>query len=87
MRVPVVKTERENSGMKKRHTEEQIIRILKRAEAGIPVADLLREHNISQGTFLQLFGLLNQNLRELGIDAPVAACRTQIPGSDTHGDL
>lgn len=37
--------------MKKRHTEEQIIRILKEAESGIPVADLLREHNISQGTF------------------------------------
>ena len=37
--------------MKKRHTEEQIIRILKEAESGIPVADLLRKHNISQGTF------------------------------------
>jgi putative transposase len=37
--------------MKKRHSEEQIIRILKQAESGIPVADLLREHNISQGTF------------------------------------
>ena len=37
--------------MKKRHSEEQIIRILKEAESGIPVADLLREHNISQGTF------------------------------------
>jgi putative transposase len=37
--------------MKKRHTEEQIIRILKEAESGVPVADLLREHNISQGTF------------------------------------
>ena len=37
--------------MKKRHSEEQIIRILKQAESGIPVADVLREHNISQGTF------------------------------------
>jgi putative transposase len=37
--------------MKKRHTEEQIIRILKQAESGVPVADLLREHNIAQGTF------------------------------------
>lgn len=37
--------------MKKRHNEEQIIRILKQAEFGIPVADLPREHNISQGTF------------------------------------
>ncbi len=37
--------------MKKRYTEEQIIGILKQAEMGIPVADLLREHNIAQGTF------------------------------------
>lgn len=37
--------------MKKRHTEEQIIRILKQAESGVPVPDLLREHNISQGTY------------------------------------
>jgi len=37
--------------MKKRHTEEQIIGILNEAQTGIPVADLLRKHNISQGTF------------------------------------
>ncbi len=37
--------------MKKRHSEEQIIRMLKEAESGIPVADVLREHNVSQGTF------------------------------------
>ena len=37
--------------MKKRYTEEQIIRILKQSESGISVADLLREHNIAQGTF------------------------------------
>ena len=37
--------------MKKRHTEEQIIGILNEAESGMPVADLLRKHNISQGTF------------------------------------
>ncbi len=37
--------------MKKRHTEEQIIGILNEAQAGMPVADLLRKHNISQGTF------------------------------------
>ena len=37
--------------MKKRYTEKQIIRILKQAESGIPVTDLLREHNIAQGTF------------------------------------
>ena len=37
--------------MKKRYTEEQIIRILKQVESGIPLVDLLREHNIAQGTF------------------------------------
>jgi putative transposase len=36
---------------RKHHREEEIIRILKEAEAGMAVADLLRKHNISQGTF------------------------------------
>jgi len=35
----------------KRFTEEQIIGILKEAEMGLPVPDLLRKHGISQGTF------------------------------------
>jgi hypothetical protein len=34
----VVKTEKGNSGMKKRHTEEQIIGVLNEVEAGMPVA-------------------------------------------------
>ena len=37
--------------MQKRHSEEQIIRILKEAESGILMEDLLRQHDISQGTF------------------------------------
>ena len=36
---------------RKRHTEEQIIAILKKAETGLPIPDLLREHGISQQTF------------------------------------
>ena len=36
---------------KKHYTEEEIIRILKEAENGMSVADLLRQYNISQGTF------------------------------------
>ncbi|RZO87450.1 MAG: hypothetical protein EVA58_02880 [Kiritimatiellaceae bacterium] len=32
-------------------TEEYIIGTLKQADTRIPVADLLREHNISQGAF------------------------------------
>jgi len=34
-----------------RFTEEQIIGILKEAQAGVKVADLVRKHGISEGTF------------------------------------
>ena len=34
-----------------RFNEEQIIAILKQAEGGLPVAELLRQHGISEGTF------------------------------------
>jgi putative transposase len=34
-----------------RHKEEQIIRILKEAEQGTPVAELQRKHGISQQTY------------------------------------
>jgi putative transposase len=37
--------------MKKRFTEEQIIGILKEAEAGRPVREVIRDHGISQETF------------------------------------
>ena len=36
--------------MKKHHTEEQIIGIIRAAEQGKPLPDLLREHGISSGT-------------------------------------
>lgn len=43
--------EKENKGMKKgRFNEEQIIGILKEQEAGRKVADLAREHGISEAT-------------------------------------
>jgi putative transposase len=35
----------------KRYTEEQIIGVLKEAEGGMPVPDLLRKHGISQQTY------------------------------------
>ncbi len=35
----------------KKFNEEQIIGILKEAEAGLPLADLLRKHGICEGTF------------------------------------
>ena len=35
----------------KRFSEEQIIGILKEAEAGIPLADLTRKNGIAEGTY------------------------------------
>jgi len=37
--------------MKRRFTEEQIIKVLQEGEAGRAVKDLLREHGISQDTY------------------------------------
>lgn len=37
--------------MKKRFTEEQIIRVLKEAEAGAKTSELCRTHGISEATF------------------------------------
>ncbi len=34
-----------------RHSDSQIMEILKQAEAGIPVPNLCREHRMSQATF------------------------------------
>ena len=36
---------------KKGHTEEQILRALRQAEGGSRVADICREHGISEATF------------------------------------
>lgn len=37
--------------MKRRFTEEQIIVILKEAEAGVKVKDLCRQHNVTEQTY------------------------------------
>jgi len=38
--------------MKKRHSEEQIIRILREAEANeVPIRDVCKQHNITEQTF------------------------------------
>ena len=37
--------------MKKRYTEEQIIRILQEAESGMKVMELCRKHGISDATY------------------------------------
>ncbi len=58
--------------MKGRFNEEQIIGLLKQQEAGITVAQLCREHNVSQATFYKWkaqFGGMNvseaKRLRQL----------------------
>lgn len=37
--------------MGKRRSEEEIIKILKAAEQGIPIRDVIREHNVSEQSF------------------------------------
>ena len=37
--------------MSKRMTESQIVAILKEAEAGMPIKDVCRQHNIGNSTF------------------------------------
>jgi len=39
--------------MQKRHTEEQIVRILKESESGAKTVDLCRRHGITEQTFFR----------------------------------
>jgi len=49
---PGVKTHNKEAHIsRKRHTEEQIISILKKADQGASTAEIRREHNISSATF------------------------------------
>ncbi len=48
----------------KRHTTEERIRILRKAEAGKSVAEVIREHGISEQTFYRWrkeFGMMGAN--------------------------
>ena len=55
--------------MKKGHTEEQILRALHQAESGAKVADICREHGVSEATYYvwkkKYSGLGLSELREL----------------------
>jgi putative transposase len=48
---------------RKRHTEEQIIALLKEHEAGVKTADLCRKPGISEATFYQLGRPISEGLR------------------------
>ena len=54
---------------KKGHTEEQILRALRQAESGARVADICREHGVSEATYYvwkkKYSGLGLSELREL----------------------
>ena len=54
---------------KKRFSVEQIVAVLKQAELGLPVADLIRQLGISEQTFYrwkkQFAGLESDQVREL----------------------
>jgi putative transposase len=55
--------------MKKRFSEQQIVAILKEGEAGVPVKDICRKHNISDATFYtwrkKYRGMDTEDLRRL----------------------
>jgi len=55
--------------VKKGHTEEQILRALRQAEGGAKVADICREHGVSEATYYvwkkKYSGLGLSELREL----------------------
>ena len=56
-------------GKGKRYKEEEIIRILREAESGVAVSDLLRKHGIAAGTYYrwksQYSGMEVSQLRQL----------------------
>jgi hypothetical protein len=65
--------------MKKRHTEEQIIGTLNEDQAGMPVADLLREHKK-----LKLVNAAQTAWNETGFIKEEEISETQIAELDAH---
>jgi len=55
--------------MAKRHTEEQIIAVLKEGEAGVKTGELCRQHGISDATFYKwktkYFGMEVSDVRKM----------------------
>jgi putative transposase len=59
---------------KKGHTEEQILRATRQAEGGTRVADICREHGISEATFY-IYGRLPRGKKALGPGLAVIDCK------------
>jgi putative transposase len=64
---------------KSRFSEEQIIQILKAAEAGQKVADLVRKHGISEYTFYRWRAKSLNALRDQGRGGVGCAVRASLP--------
>ena len=69
---------------RKRHTEEQIIAILKEHEAGVKTADLCRKHGISEAELLQLEGQVRR-ARSLRGQASEGAGERERPAKEAQG--
>jgi len=50
-RGPLGREQKDRKVAKKGHTEEQILRALHQAESGVKVADICREHGVSEATY------------------------------------
>lgn len=68
-RGPLGHEEEDRKVAKKGHTEEQILRALRQAESGTRVAEICREHGVSEATYYvwkkKYAGLGLSELREL----------------------
>jgi putative transposase len=67
--VPVDEIEEDTKVAKKGHSEEEILRVMRQAGNGTRVADICREHGISEATFYiwkkKYLGTRPSELREL----------------------
>ena len=78
---------------KSRFTESQIVAILKQGEAGVPIAGILRQHNISKATYGRVALLCLRTSRQSSNFVPQGGnvslqCRERLsPGQPCVGVL
>lgn len=63
---------------KPKHSDSEIMSILKRASNGVPVANILREHNISSATFYKW------RSRYGGMDLPMISKLKELEAENTR---